>query len=224
MAKSVDLGGKKFHRLLVDCRGEDYISPLGEKKKRYNCLCDCGTRCLILAARLSRGTTKSCGCLKEEVGGKASITHGMTDTPTYRSWASMLSRCNNENDYMYTVYGGSGITVCREWHTEGGGFIRFLTDMGERPEGCTLNRVKGAKTYSKQGCEWSTLSVQSFDQKRKSTNTSGRTGVYRLKSGNWMVLISEKGVTHNLGTFDSFDLACEMREFAEMSIYGITKE
>ena len=56
-------------------------------------------------------------------------------TPTYRTWVSMLARCNNPNASNYARYGGRGICVCQRWET----FEYFLADMGERPEGTTLD-------------------------------------------------------------------------------------
>jgi hypothetical protein len=54
--------------------------------------------------------------------------------PTYRSWRSMKSRCNNPNDPSFKRYGGKGICVSPRWAS----YDAFLSDMGERPAGTTL--------------------------------------------------------------------------------------
>src|SRR5690625_2385516 len=121
----------------------------------WECLCDCGESCEVSLANLTHGSTKSCGCYRRNFKRK----HGMTDTPTYRSWQKLLSRDRYES---YAEWHGD-VTVCERWDpSKGGTFANFLEDMGERPDGCTINRINGAKEYSKENCEWATLSVQSF--------------------------------------------------------------
>lgn len=172
--KDTELLGKTFNRLKAIAWADSYVSPKGSVKRKLLCECSCGNTLEVLLARVSSGMTKSCGCLKYE---NRYRTHGMTNTPTYISWASMMNRCNNKKDNMYGKYGGDGVSVCSSWHD----FERFYQDMGERPEGCTINRTLGSKLYSKRTCSWDTLSVQAYDQKKRSSNTSGRTGVYRRK-------------------------------------------
>lgn len=84
-------------------------------------------------------------------------THGMSNTPTYRSWKSMLERCTNRNHKYYFYYGGKGITVCSRWRHS---FSSFLADMGVRPDGHTLDRKNGNKGYTKLNCRWASNSVQ----------------------------------------------------------------
>jgi len=66
-------------------------------------------------------------------------------TPTYRTWLSMMTRCMNANSNDYKRwYGGRGITVCKRWKK----FENFLADMGERPEGKTLDRKNPNGNYT----------------------------------------------------------------------------
>lgn len=76
---------------------------------------------------------------------------------TYRSWAAMKRRCDNPNAENYKFYGGKGISYDPRWAE----FSNFLVDMGERPEGTTLDRVRGEEGYYKNNCRWSTRSEQS---------------------------------------------------------------
>ena len=81
--------------------------------------------------------------------------------PTYRSWAGMLTRCRNPNRDDWLLYGGRGITVCDRWDPrKGGSFANFLADMGERPEGKTLDRLNSDGNYLLQNCRWATASEQ----------------------------------------------------------------
>ena len=88
-------------------------------------------------------------------------THGHTVgkfSPTYQSWATMLQRCNNPNTMYYKYYGGKGVTVCNTWVNS---FTVFLSDMGERPKGTTLDRIDSTKGYTPTNCRWATKSEQS---------------------------------------------------------------
>lgn len=82
--------------------------------------------------------------------------HGMKGTRTYRIWKVMLTRCNNPNVINYSIYGGRGITVCPRWWS----FVAFLADMGDAPDGLTLDRKDGDKNYEPDNCRWATYSEQ----------------------------------------------------------------
>ena len=80
-------------------------------------------------------------------------THGMSGTPTYSTWIAMKERCTNPEHNHYEDYGGRGITVCAHWlHS----FENFLSDMGVRPEGKTLDRKDGNENYEPGNCRWAT--------------------------------------------------------------------
>ena len=102
----------------------------------------------------SRGRKQS----PEQVAARAKslVKHGMYRTPTYRSWDGMKQRCLNPKATGYSRYGGAGVTVCDAWLT----FGNFLADMGERPEGTTLDRIDPTRGYEPGNCRWATRSVQ----------------------------------------------------------------
>jgi hypothetical protein len=78
-------------------------------------------------------------------------------SPTYKTWRSMHMRCYRENNPSFDHYGAKGVIVCNRWHT----FENFLSDMGERPEGCTIDRVDSNKNYTKTNCRWLNASENS---------------------------------------------------------------
>lgn len=87
-------------------------------------------------------------------------THGHTTggfSSAYHSWASMMQRCTNPKRRSYKHYGGRGITVCLRWRT----FENFLADMGDRPDGKTIDRWPDKDgNYEPGNCRWATNSEQ----------------------------------------------------------------
>ncbi len=81
--------------------------------------------------------------------------------PGFNSWAGMIQRCKDINKDGYQYYGGRGITVCERWET----FANFLEDMGEKPEGLTLDRIDRDGNYEPSNCRWASLSEQARNKK-----------------------------------------------------------
>jgi hypothetical protein len=73
----------------------------------------------------------------------------------------MIKRCNNPNDICYGVYGDRGIKVCSRWLE----FENFLEDMGEQPEGMSLDRIDSNKGYCLNNCKWSTAKEQARNRR-----------------------------------------------------------
>lgn len=90
-------------------------------------------------------------------------THGMTGTPMYRLWWGMVSRCSHPKTRGYDQYASKGVTVCERWSK----FENFYADMGDRPDGMTLERIDNTKGYEPGNVKWASNHEQ---QRNKSSN------------------------------------------------------
>lgn len=144
-----DRAGRRYGRWTV----VHYIGA-----KRWLCRCDCGIERPVRGTRLDAGCSQSCGCLAREVAGALLRTHGMSHTPTYKSWTHMLDRCRNPHHHAAHLYSKQGIIVCKRWQH----FENFLEDMGLRPSLLySIDRFPDpAGNYAPDNCRWATAAQQ----------------------------------------------------------------
>lgn len=113
--------------------------------------------------------------------------------PTYRSWQMMKNRCTNPRAADYRYYGGRGIFLAPSWFEYDG----FLADMGERPDGLTLERVLSDGWYTKGNCCWASRLTQARNREYTLDLTFGdRT----MKVWEWAaeLRVSQKTMHHRL--------------------------
>ena len=152
MARLSTYVGQRFGRGVVidaEARIVTRSKPGGRRGARLRC--DCGTEYVAYLHCLIRQDTTSCGCWRKETAARNVVamnrTHGLTQNPLYQTWQQMIRRCENPQDHRYPGYGGRGIKVCERWH-DVRLFIEDLDrDLGQRPDGMTLDRIDNDGNY-----------------------------------------------------------------------------
>lgn len=161
--KNQDIVSSQYGRLTVQ--------KLAYKKNRrlyYTCLCECGRQVDIRKDQLTRGITKSCGCLQKDVAKEtmaANMTkHGLSDHPLNKVLNSMKQRCYNENDKGFKYYGGRGISICNEWLNDFKAFYNWAIENGYK-SGLSIDRIDVNDNYTPKNCRFVSMEIQNVNKK-----------------------------------------------------------
>jgi hypothetical protein len=84
----------------------------------------------------------------------------------------MIQRCTNpKKTTHWKHYGGRGITICDRWRSS---FESFVADLGERPEGLTLERTNNELGYFPGNVRWASRSEQALNRRQAFKLTAER--------------------------------------------------
>jgi hypothetical protein len=168
-----DLTGRRFGRwTVIAIHPERY--RCGKDKRAvavlWHCVCVCGQTRLVLGTNLSRGMSRSCGCLISETTRARCTKHGHARrgsvTRAYTCWVSMKQRCFNPNCRNYPNYGGredTPITVC-EYYCD---FMNWYADRLDPPPGLSQDRINNDGNYEPGNLRWATASEQVRNQRHR---------------------------------------------------------
>lgn len=234
MSKMIDLTNRIFGRLKVLKRANDYIYPDGSKRVQWLCECCCKdkTKVIVKANDLRSGHTQSCGCIQREVTaernridskktnpyddcGKYMIGYTFKGEPFYvdkEDYSKIENICwsKDDNGYIVGTQNGKGVKMHR-------------LIMGVDNPKLDVDHLGGVPTRNnnrKYNLRITTRSQNAENQKVRSTNTSGVTGVcWNKKSNKWVAGIMVQGKKIHLGYFENFDDAVISRKEAEKKYF-----
>lgn len=156
--------GRTYGRLRVVGPIESRL--LGKRVRRFVwCECGCGDRHLARLSGLVAGRVRSCGCDRAAGLRRHNALRrgtGVYRSAEYRTWERMKARCYRSDHRGYRHYGGRGIAVCARWL---GSFAAFLSDMGVRPAGCSIERLDVNGDYEPGNCVWADKYVQALNKR-----------------------------------------------------------
>ena len=128
----------------------------------WMCRCSCGKEQAVTGSSLVIGSSTKC----RSCGTK---THGKSMTKIHRIWNSMKMRCSNPKHVHFHRYGGRGISVCESWSK----FENFYAEMGDVPDGTTLDRIDNDVGYCKENCRWADAKQQNRNRSNNHLYTVG---------------------------------------------------
>lgn len=163
-ARAANLEGRTFGLLLI----EAYLGRTPRKQAVWRALCRCGERVVVKTSDVASGDTTSCGCAHRS---KLVARNKQSTDPwrrahqrEYNSYISARRRCLDPTDKDYYRYGAAGITFYAPWAES---FRLFCADVGNRPDGTTLDRIDTTKGYEPGNVRWATPVKQA--ENRRST-------------------------------------------------------
>lgn len=166
----MNLVGQVFGRLTVLA----YEGVDKHQTALWLCRCECGIVKVVPRRGLRSGGTVSCGCYGRERAAQqlreAKTRHGHAKSPTHITWCQIVQRCTNPRNRAWKNYGGRGITVCARWRDS---FEAFLADMGERPDGLSIERVDNNRGYEPGNCIWATANQQARNKRTTRLSVDG---------------------------------------------------
>ena len=235
MSKIKDLTGQKFTRLTVKCRGPNNKNG----NAQWWCLCDCQLSkpiedqelVLIVGTNLTKGITKSCGCLQKEI---ASITHGKPNKYDLSGEYGIgyTSQPDSYGRYEFYFDKEDFDKIKNYTWSFSNDYLRDTKDRSiamhqiilQVQDGYVPEHIHGAKSKNdnrKANLRVATQSQNLMNTTIRKDNTSGAKGVHwRKDTKKWTATIWVNKKCISLGCFNNFDDAVAARKRAEQEYFG----
>ena len=228
MSRLIDLTGKKFGRLTVIGRDKDYISPKGQRKTQWLCVCDCNKDKVISVAggSLSRGLTQSCGCIAREKIASVNKKYNKYDLSKQYG----IGYTTKDEEFYFDIKDYDKIKDIY-WFIDGAGYVagwngerlvrihRIILDV---PASMVVDHINhNPRDNRNSNLRICTQHQNSMNQILRKNNNSGTTGVkFDINTNKWRSYINYDREQIALGSFDSIEDAKKARTKAEKIYFG----
>lgn len=126
----------------------------------------------------------------------------------YQTWKGIKQRCYNKNSPSYQYYGAKGIKMCDRWKNE---FYNFVEDMGQRPNGHTIDRIDNNGNYEPNNCKWSNATEQGIHRKHL-PNRTGYQYIFIKSNGYYYVELQRYNTRRRSKQIKTLDDALKLRD------------
>jgi len=155
----------------------------GRRMPAWTLRCVCDEIVVAMTVNITKGKHQSCGCKRSDW--IADRYPGDSKKPIYSVYRQMLDRCYLTTAPNFQWYGGKGVTVCDRWRNGADGmtgFQCFEADMGQRPDGLTLERDDPFKPYEPDNCRWATWAEQAANKREHRLPEAERRALRKARS------------------------------------------
>jgi len=210
-----DIMGQRFGRLVA-------IRLTDKRKNRsavWECQCDCGKVVEVKAGNLHNGSTKSCGCLAQEIFSQ-NRKNKAKDISNQRFGRLVAIRPTDKRKYNSVVW---------ECQCDCGKVIEVkatgLINGQTKSCGCLLRDIKyeSGKNINMNErfglIENTSISIIKSKKPRKDSTTGQRGVIYDKRSSKYAVQIGFKKKTYHLGYYNTVEEATKVRKRAEEMLY-----